>query len=246
MRILADSNITDATITATNITAASTDKLKTFQLSDNLRTITNSTVIDLVYDPTEPPVNCVALCGTNLTSSAVITLSWSDTDISTPDDSEVFPTFSSLNQVIFLAASIQKKYIRISITDSTLSTLFIGFLYIGVYHQVTAVEFGQIAALEMFSNPAVSPTGQGYGSKVYNALPVDFTMFVEYDELEDYLTIKQEKQNIDPVLMVEYEDDYDLTLYRPKYGVLSLSSIPYQMDGTPEYYTISDRLEERF
>ena len=50
MKILGDSQITNATITATNLLAASfADKLKTFPLADNLRTLANNTIIDLDF-----------------------------------------------------------------------------------------------------------------------------------------------------------------------------------------------------
>jgi len=247
MRILGDSNITLADITATNIiSSALTDKLKTFTLTDNLRTIANTTRIDLIFNGEVPTVDCVGLCGSNLTSSSVITISYSDTDINSPDDSIVITDFSSLNQVLFLDAAISKKYWRINITDTSISTIFIGYLYIGKYFQVPAVEFGHTPSLNLFSNPSVTDTGQGYGSKIYNSLPLDFTMFMNYTELEEYFTILQEKQNIDPVLLIPYEESLALSLYRPRFGALINEENPYSMNNDIFEYGISSRLEERF
>lgn len=247
MKILGDSNITEADITATNLAAAAlTDKLQTFQLSDNMRTLSNSTVIDFTFNGDIPNIDTIALCGTNLTSTSVINISYSDTDINSPDDTILLDPFSTLNQVIFLDTSLNKKYWRVSITDTSLSTIFIGYLYCGVSLTIPFVEFGHSAGFNIFSNQAVTPTGQGYGGKIYNSLPLDFTMFLSFTLLTAYIAIKQAKQNIDPVLIVEYIESYDNILYRPKYGVLVNSDIQYPLSHNTLPYAISDRLEERF
>ncbi len=247
MRILGDSNITTATLTATNLdSAAFVNKLKTFQLVDKMITNANSTIIDLTYDPTEPPVNCVAICGSSLTATATISLSYSDTDISSPEATIALPTFSSLNQIFFLSSTLQKKYWRLTISDSSLSTIFIGYIYIGVYYQVPAVTFGHNAMLDIHSIPQQTETGQGYGSKRYNSMPLDFTTSGDLTEITNLFTIIQNKQNIDPVLITEYEESYDLALYRPKYGVFSKTSYPFPMQNTPKFYAISLSFEERF
>jgi len=125
----------------------------------------------------------ISLCGTNLSSSAVVEVSYSDTDIDSPDATVTMATFSTLNQVIFLGATHNKKYWRVSITDSTLSSLFIGYLYCGVYLDIPYVEFGHNAFLQVFSNSSFSPTGQQYGGKTYNALPFDLVASVVQSEL---------------------------------------------------------------
>ena len=175
-----------------------------------------------------------------------MSVSYSDTNILAPDATVSMTIFSSLNQVILLPASITKRYWRISISDSAVSKINIGFMYIGESFNADSVEFGHNASLNIFSNYAVSRTGQGFGSKTYNALPVDFTMFLNYTNLESYIAIKQANQNIDPVLLIEYPESYDSSLYRPKYGILSGTDIPYPMVDNPLSYAISDRLEERF
>jgi len=247
VKILGDSNITAASITATNIiSSALTDKLKTFTLTDNLRTISNSTRLDITFDGTIPNIDTIALCGTNLTPSAVVTLTYADVDINSPDGTVVLPTFSTLHQVFFLDASINKKYLRINIVDTGLSTINIGYIYAGVAIDIPFVEFGHVPGLNIFSNSSVTATGQSYGSKIYNSLPVDFTMLINYDLLESYMEIKQEKQNIDRVLIVEYIDSYDLALYRPKYGVLVGEETPFPISENNLTYAVSDRLEERF
>ena len=247
MKILGDSNITDADITATNIAAAAlTAKLQTFQLTDNMRTISNSTVIDFTFNGTIPNIDTIALCGTNLTPNSVINISYSDTDINSPDATILLDPFSTLNQVMFLVSALNKKFWRVSITDTSLSTLFIGYLYVGVSLNIPFVEFGHNAELNVFSNPAVTPTGQGFGGKIYNSLPLDFTMLMRFDLLDSYISIKQEKQNIDPVLIVEYIDSYDNDLYRPKYGALVAAVNSFPMNKNNLNYAVSDRLEERF
>jgi hypothetical protein len=247
MRILADSNITAASVTATNVLSATfTEKLKNFQLADKMITLTNDTDIDFTFNGVVPGINMIALCGTNLTPTAVVEVSYSDTDIETPDATISMTVFSTLNQVIFLGSVITKKYWRVSIVDTALTSLFAGYLYCGEYLDIPYVEFGHNAELNMFSNSSISPTGQGFGGKTYNALPVDFTMLLDYDLLNDYLAIKLDKQNVDPVVLIEYIETYDNVLYRPKYGVLTNTEIPYPQNKNTLNYSVQDRLEERF
>jgi len=247
MKILGDSNISEATITATNIGySGATDKLKTFVLSNNMRTLANNTVIDLDFSGDVPDMDTVALCGTNLTPSAVVQLSYSDTDINSPDAIITLPLFSTFNQVFLLSASLNKRYWRLTISDSSLSEILIGYIYAGVALDIEYVEFGHSPELSMFSNPSVTATGQGYGSKFYNALPVEFTMLMKIDLLRSYMDILQEKQNIDPVLLIEYIESYDIELYRPKYGVLINDKTPYPLTRNNLTYAVSARLEERF
>jgi hypothetical protein len=247
MRILGDSQITNASIQATNIVSSGlTSKLQTYQLTDNMRTISNSTVIDLDFGVGSSVVDCVSLCGSNLSSAATVQLSYSDTNILAPDTTITLSDYSPLNQVFFLDTAISKRYWRISISDVTLSNILIGYIYIGKYFQVPWVEFGHEPFLQLNSTSSVTSTGQGYGIKTYNSMPVNFTMYMNYDDLDTYLSILQEKQNIDPVLLVEYDESYTLSLYRPKYGVLSNTSTAYPISGNNYAYTISGRLEERF
>ena len=247
MRILGDSQITNADITATNIISpALTAKLQTFQLTDNMRTIAPTTEIFFTFNGDVPDIDCVALCGTNLTPSAVVTLSYSDVDINSPDLSIVLPVFSTLNQVFFLDSPVNKKFWKIEISDPGNTILFFGYIYTGTYFQVPFVAYGHEPALVLNSNGSVSPTGQGYGSKIYNQFITDFTMYANYSDLETYLSIVQEKQNIDPVLIVEYEKSYDLSLYRPKYGILSNNSLPFPTSQLNYTYEIAGRHEERF
>jgi len=247
MIILADSNITSADVTATNVLAASfTEKIKNFQLTDKLVTLTNDTDIDFTFNGDIPSINMISLCGSNLTPTAVVEVSYSDTDINSPDATITMTTFSTLNQVIFLGSTLTKKYWRVSIVDTALSSIFVGYLYCGVYLEIPWVEFGHNASLDIFSNSSQTRTGQGYGGKIYNAFPVDFTMRLDYDTLNSYIAIKLEKQDVDRVVIIEYVESYDNVLYRPKYGVLVNRNIPYPQTRNTLNYTVSDRLEERF
>jgi hypothetical protein len=247
MRILGDSNITAADVTATNVLAASfTEKLKNFQLTDKMITLTNETDIDFTFNGDIPGINQIVLCGTNLSPTAVVEVSYSDTDIESPDATISMQVFSTLNQVIFLDSVLTKKFWKVHVLDTGLSSLFVGYLYCGEYLDIPFVEFGHNAELNIFSNSSKSKTGQRYGGKTYNALPVDFTMLLNFDLLNDYIAIKLEKQNIDPVVLIEYIETYDNVLYRPKYGVLANTEIPYPQNRNTLNYAIDDRLEEIF
>lgn len=254
MRIIADNNITDATITATNeLSFQNADKLKSFNLSDKLETTTNNTVIDIDFGMSSIPVDSVVLCGTNLSPSVSITVSWSDTAPSLPDGSKTLTDFSTFNQVVFLDSAETKRYWRITISDPAPNNsdgsnrLFIGYIYIGQYTQVDAVEFPHTPSLNISSSPAISATRQGYGSKGYGYYSVDFTTIgLTFDKIDELLQIVEEKQNIDRIVLIEYEDSITERLYRPKYGVLTGEGYPFAQDGNPGYYNLRFSFEERF
>jgi hypothetical protein len=247
MIILGDSNITAATISATNVTSSiQRDKLKTFTLANQMRTTSGSTVIDLDFGTVSAPdVSMLGLCGTNLTQTAVIQVSYSDTNIAVPDATILLDPFSSFNQIMILPALLNKRYWRISISDAALTEIWLGYLYIGKYLNIPYIEFGHNSSLQLNSNPNVNSTGQGYGGKLYNSMPVSFTMFAYLETVQEYIRIKQVKQNIDPVLIVEFPSSYDIDIYRPKYGVLT-GDLTFPITQNNLTYSVSDTFEERF
>jgi hypothetical protein len=248
MRVLGKGQITNASLTVTNLESTEfSEKLKTFQLSDNIRSLTNSTSITMDFAGSQEDVNCVAICGTNLTSSAVVTLSYSNSNIESPEAVISLPLFSNFNQVFFLSTAITRRYWRITISDSTLSEVWAGHLYIGEYYQVPGVEFPHGSSLNVVSNQLVNTTGQEYGSKFYTPYSCEWN-FTGLDETDvaEVLSIVRERMNIEPVLMVEYEGSYDKEIYRPKYMVLDSDEYPYPMVNDPLSYNLLVTGAERF
>lgn len=250
MRILSDNQITSATITATNtLSFAAEEKMQIFQLADKFKASQGNTVITVDYGATPPPINCVALCGTNISSGATMTLSYSSTAPTTPEATISLPAFSNFNQVWFLVAALQKRYWVINISDPDPqgdNGVNIGYLFMGQYVQLDQTEFPLTPTLGVISQPSTSATGQEYGSKILNQESTEFSAFHDADELKTMLDIVRAKQNIDPVLLVPFEDSIDHPLYPPRYGVLSQDTYPYPMDGTPLYYRVSYTHRETF
>lgn len=250
LRILADSQITNATITTSNgLSFAPPEKMQIFQLADKYKAASGIDQIVMDFNSSSSGVNCVALCGSNLSSNATATLSYSDTAPGSPEDTITLPTFSNFNQVWFLPASLDKRYWVIDINDPNpqgSSAFELGYLYIGEYTQINSVLFPHTPTLNIISQPATSGTGQEYGSKVMNQNSIEFSADFTTDTLADMLEILQSKQNIDPVLLVPFEDSLDNALYPPRYGVLSSDSYAYPMDGTPGLYSLTLSHRETF
>lgn len=247
MIILGDPQITKATVTATNIGASIfSKKLQTFELADNMRVDNNSTVINIDFGaPGSGPIDFVGLCGTNLSELATIVLSYSDTDISNPDSQIVLPKYSEFNQIFTLATAIKKRYWRISITDTGNSALWIGYLYLGESIKLDTI-YPHTPQKNMVSKSAVTATGQEYGSKRYNFYSAEWNAAIGYDDIDKFMDIVNTRQNIEPVIVVEFPESIDKRLYRPKYGVLTQSEYPFLMSENPLYYEVSIKFEERF
>ena len=250
MILLADNQITNAEITATNsLSFAGEEKLQVFQLDNKFKASQGTTSILIDFGADVPDVSMVALCGTNISSSATMSLSYSDT--TTIENTISLPSFSVFNQVWVLDSSLNKRFWTIDISDSdsqgadTLG-VEIGYIYIGEYTNINMVTFPHSPALNIISTPSTSATGQEYGSKSFNQNTIEFTATFSRSEVYNILKIIKDKQNIDPVLIVPFEDDIDDLLYPPRYGVLSADSYAYPMMDNPDLYELSLSHRETF
>lgn len=248
MKILGDPKITDATITITNLEAEDdVNKLKTFQLSDRVDILTDNTVITVDFGASNiPALDMLALCGTNLSENASIVLTYASVDIDSPDGLIQLDKFSNFNQLFLLEQVLQKRYLRFTISDNTLDTLSFGYLYVGLSITAYAV-YPHTPALGVKAAQATTITGQEYGSKLYTLYQASWELAdLQHDDVDAILQIVRERMNIEPVLVVEYEETYELNLYRPKYGVLTLTEYPYPMVSRPGTYNLELGFEERF
>jgi hypothetical protein len=248
--------------------------MQVFQLADKYKANSGVDEIFIDFGVGIPDINCVALCGSNLSSDATVTLQYSTTGFSTPDSTIELPVFSNFNQVWFLdligtvldfstpsfvypsflypssppATSLNKRYWKISINDPDpqgSSGFELGYLYIGEYVQIDS-DFPMAPQLGVISQPATSGTGQEYGSKILNQTTTEFTSVILEDKVIEVLDIIREKQNIDPVLLIPYEDSIDNVLYPPRYGVFSGDAYAYPMLDTPGLYQLSFSHRETF
>ncbi len=251
MRIIADSIIGEAvSITATNIKSfADTDRMQNYHLVDKSEFNTGDTTITIDLGTCGCAVNALALCGTNISDGATLSLSYSDTSPLAPENTIPLPVFSSFNQVWFLDSELVKRYWVIDISDPSpqdAAGINIGYIKAGVYTQVDAVIFPSEPVLNIADKPSVSPTGQGYGSK--GVVIEDFAATIQTDEAgaEAILDIVRSNQRIEPVLWVPFEDSINKSLYPPRFGVLNTESYPYPVDGAFDLFQISISLSERF
>lgn len=250
MIILGDSNITDADISATNgLSFAGTEKLQIFQLSDKFKTTSGTTQIILDFGACTADIDTFVLCGTNISTGSSLSLSYSDTDPAFPETTISLPTFTSFNQIWMLDEPVCKRYWIIDIDDpdpQDSDGIEIGFIYCGERTQSYGVSFPHSPSLNLSSVPDLSATGQGYGSKGYNATSMEFTIESDKTGLESMFSIVRAKQNIDPIVIVPFEDSLYNSLYPPMYGTLNADSYGYPMDGSPGIYAVSATFAERF
>ncbi len=252
MIILADSNINSATVTATNEKSfAPADNLKSYKTVKAFETTTSSTVIDLDFSDTEIDVNAVALCGTNLSESASIVLSYSDTDIEIPEATISLTTFTNFNQVFLLDELLERRFWRLSISDpdpqDNDGSLNIGFIYIGEYFDVGRASYPSTPTLNVIADSEVSATGSQYGQKVYNAITFSASAYITgATKAYNFLQIFRDRQTTDYILLIPYEDSLDNPLYRPLYGCFTSNSYAYALDGAAGIYAIPFSFSERF
>ena len=249
MRLCADSQITNADITWSNSRSfAPPDKLKIYQLSDKMRCTSGMTQGVIDFGGTENCINYVALCGTNISSSATVTLGYSDTNPNIPEETITLPVFSNFNQVFFLPTALCRRYWVIDINDpdpqDSVGTE-IGFLHIGQYRDFDLVEFPHTPAQNIFSTVSRSPSGQEYGRKGTVLYSAEYPFHFKDDEADDILDLFGEIQTTDHVVIIPYEGDYSSRRYRPRYGIITTEVHEFPMDGAPSLYRGIINFEER-
>ena len=254
MRIIADNNITDADITATNtLSFQDEEQLKIFQLAERFSTSTNNTDISLDFGTNIPVVDAIALCGTNLSEDSTINISYSNISPDIPEATIPITEFSTFNQILFLDVAQSKRYWVISISDPNpnnddgSSRLSLGYIYIGKYTQIDYVEYPSEPSANYQSIGSSSYTRQRFGSRGYRYFTSTFTCTdLTYTDLEELIDLIDSKQNVEPVVLVEYEDNYTMSLYRPKYGYLATTEYQFPMQTSSGDYTLSFSFEETF
>ena len=251
MRILGNNTITNATISASTVYSyANGDNLKTFDLSKRMKARTGEVDIILDFGTDSSDVNCVVLCGSNISESAVVELSYSDTDISSPDETIALTKFSNFNQVFFLDTAIEKRYWKISINDpdpQDSDGTEIGYIYIGEYTQLDSIVYPHEPTLNLLSSITMSPTRQITGAKTASYTSLSFTADnLTQAEVYLLLTMIEGKMNIDPVVVIPFDDDYDASLYPPRYGILTSTGYSYSQQGQPNNLSIDMTFEEVF
>ncbi len=250
MRLCADSQITNADITWTNSRSfAPPEKLKIYQLVDKMRCTSGVTQGIIDFGDTENCINYVALCGTNISESATVTLGYSDTDPESPDETITLPVFTNFNQVFFLESTLCKRYWIIDISDpdpQDAAGTEIGYLHVGQYMEFPLVEFPHTPALNLAGVISPSATYQEYGRKGTAPYSAEYPVQISGDEIDDVLEKLEDIQNTDHVLIIPYEGSYSSRRYRPRYGILTGDSYEFPMVDNSDSYLLTIPFEERF
>lgn len=250
MRICADSQITNATITWSNSRSFSPpNKLKIYQLVDKMLCTSGVTRGIIDFGSTNNNVNYFALCGTNISSSATVTLGYSNLDPDTPELEIPLPVFTNFNQIWFLPSPINRRYWMVDISDPSPQDSVgteIGFVHMGAYTQIDVVDFPHVPLLRIGSVQAASPTYQEYGRKGTNVRSGEYICNINGSQIDVVLEKLAEIQSVDHVVVVPFENDIANNRYRPRYGILTAESYDYSSDGSSNLAKIRIPFEERF
>lgn len=253
MRILANSVITDADITATNVLSFSgTEKLQIYQLDNKFKASSGTTQIVLDFGADTTNIDYVALCGTNISESATVTLGYSSSSPSSPEATISLPKWSTFNQIFMLDTALDKRYWVIDISDPDYQGddaigIEIGYLAIGKYKQFDDVVFPIGPSINILSELSTSATLQEYGTDTLDYWSSDFNIIARSDTVAaDYVEYFRGLGNTEHCVIVERENYYDLALWPPHYGIITSTNYGYTADGNKGYYVFGVSAEERF
>ena len=233
MRILWDAESDDATLTAsTEAPNLPVEYVQEPRLSMPWR----STAIDdqwILIDAgsgntIEPDM--VAIAGHNLTSGCTLKIQGNATDSwgGTPTIDETITHRDDIIVHVFTGAAL--RFWRLSIDDdaNTDGYLQIGRLMLGTLLQLPYVEPGENLPRETTSVASESISGQAFGDRgIERRVPGFQFPAVTEAERQLLLTMWESVQNIDPVVLVVWEDS--LTVEGPIYCRLDQAEIPFQL-----------------
>lgn len=250
MRILADSVVTQATITATNTLSFSPESnLQIYQLADKWKCSQGTTQIVLDFGATVPDVDYVALCGTNISESATLSVSYSSTSPASPEVTTLLPAFSNFNQVWMYMTTVNRRYWMIDINDPDpqgANGIEIGYLSVGEYRQIESWDFPHTPTLNLSMIFSTSPTLQEYGTHVVDWNDMTYTVSgLSATEAAELLSFVKQAGNEEHFVLVQYEDSIDNPLYPPRYGIFTENSYSYQAEN-PNNYSLTFTFEERY
>lgn len=244
MILLLDDLFIDATVTTGGLVSDDEiPKLKTSQLADAAQSILND--VDIEVDlGSDKEFDIVALCGTSILPTATIKIIYDTVPITGGSPFQNITDFSNLNQVLISDIVIIARYIKIEIRNGALFQ--IGNVRIGKKTGVQRVS-DLTPVMSYNSSSTITSSGQVYGRRNYNYFESSFTVLpLTYDDTETVITQLQRVQNVEPIVLIEFEDNITDKLYRPKYGIITDTSTQITSESHPSLYSLTLNFRETF
>lgn len=245
MLFLWDNKIDDAILTpSSELLSRPIENVQDSDLSKQFAMDSNSGNIVIDLNNSEY-ISDVMLLGTNITSTGNITLEGSTTDnFSSPDYSSSMDVYSNGNCGIKDVDSTYQ-YWRVVITDTSISDILIGWLYIGERLQLPGIDpsvnlnyHTNTAATFSVSQQIYANTGVEYFSSSFS-FPVITDEVVQYDGVdiatrEDILEFWYSNRGAKPIVLVIWDNDRER--FPPIVGVVAQDTLSFNMDRNQGSY----------
>jgi len=248
MQILWANQIGETTLTASSVKDGySVENLKSYHLSKAFVFDGNSgnIIIDLL---TAVSIKDFSILGTNLTDSATITLEANASDVWTS------PSFTT-NLTLYSNGVAEKQDIdesyrfwRLVVSDSTLTDLKLGYIYIGNdrlqmagmepdidlnYNNTTAVSFS--ATQQTYADTGI----EYFSSKFKFPIITDYETIIDSKTLatrEDILEFWGFNKGATPIILRIFENS--LNKVPPLIGMISQNTLRFKFDRTMGFYSL--------
>lgn len=182
---------------------------------------------------------------TNLTSSATVNIYGHTTsDFTIPDYTSTASVYDG-KVTLFLDENYQ--YWRVEMTDTSLTTIWIKYLFIGDYTQMPTFDPDVDLEYSTSSTASTNQTGQIYGNKGYEIFSTGF----EFNTITDYvreidgkviatreelLLMWRAVENINPIYLVIWEESLDK--FSPVLGVFDQNSFTFSKSDDPGIWSL--------
>jgi len=246
MRISYQNKLDEATLTPSSVKSGSTiNNLTQKHLSKRFTFDGNSGTVDIDFGGNQD-IKKVIIGGSNMTSSATVTLIASvNSDYSTTDFSTTLDIYDStwtknLDETY--------RYWRLSVSDSSLTYLWMGYLYLGDYLQMPGIDPNYVLNYNTTSKVTMSVSLQPYGDKGINYFKSSFSFPI----ITDYETFGPGGESIATradILEMWYEVESGIPFYLevaensldvipPFFGIFDGQGLSFKLDSSQGFYSL--------
>lgn len=243
---------------AKNISASSTrvgwdpTQLTNYHLAKAFSFNGNEGTIGIEFDHAVS-VQDIILCGTNLTSSAIVKLEGNSTNsFSSPPYTKGLTLYSN-GYAGEQGINRSYKYWQISISDPGVTYVEIGYLFIGDHLQLPGVDPGVDLTYNTETIVTLSKTRQSYADRGVNyfSSSFEFPYITDYSydidgktisTREDILEFWLENQGAVPFIMIIFEKSKDRI--PPMMGLINQDSLSFKFDDTLGFYSMKFNFAE--